>query len=122
MKMRLEVILTLASLLTCLLWACSGNEPGDMSMNIGGKWKWISSDGGFAGDTVYSKNQPDLFMLKFENGKFFIYKDGLLIQKGTYKQSTIREDDFGDSCDVLTTATDFRHPSFYACFTILKSA
>jgi hypothetical protein len=74
----------LLSLLAVLIFGCGKiNTPNAESEKLFGKWRFVSSSGGFAGtgNTSYSSN--DLYEYK-ENGTFSHYQGNQLIDQSSF--------------------------------------
>lgn len=94
-----------------------GGTDYDINMDIQGNWGWLQSSGGIGGWTYYQKDYPHWMVMNFERSKFFITKDGQIVQSGTYKIEYKFSELFNEKCYVMTTFTDYIDPEFTTYFT-----
>lgn len=89
----------------------------DINKDIVGEWFWVQSSGGIAGTTYYQDSYPHKMAMNFDGVRFSIFKDGQIIQSGSYKIDYLFSQYFNEKCYVMTTYTEYMDPEFVFYFT-----
>ena len=77
--------------LGAILFSCSGNVG---SGKIEGKWKWVKSTGGFAGQTLTPKSEGYEKHIDINATEYVEYRDDSLLYKVPYKLEFRRDSTF----------------------------
>ncbi len=107
MRRRIFSLIATAALLTCLLWACCGNEPDEQGTTIEGTWNWVQTCGGIGGWQYCRDSFTAKYSLKIDKSRYYMYKDKKVLFSGRYSLKMGPSRPFGDSSLIITTKDEY---------------
>jgi len=116
MNRRVPIFLTLLIILVLINASCKKDEPVDENSHpLYGKWEWVSSFGGIAGQKITPASEGYTVTVEFaQANQYFYYKNDTLTRTDTY---TIKETENSNMFDyIIEYGSSQSYPDQYMDF------